>query len=411
MTESQSVQGHKTRNAVGWIDQFFNWQQSLSLVPLGNDFLGNLVAVSSAIDVAFDESSTPDGGFKYIQHTQSLRANLLVIIDRGHKAFEQAQLNMIAIKLLSSLVVGDVKTIVHLLRNSESVAVDTLLPIPLASIRKTAQELTDLSAEVVTAFQEPMNLIAELGVACKAAQIEILQHQDQVAPHEINFQDASQSCQLKPKPEQELEAEMDEMSAKYLYTLATVECYLSKEIGNDKVILQFLEYASAILSRLEHHWNKAISSLRSMNQVVQDVSSVGLLAFADYVDVTSQACTTFSRSEMVSILRAAVRVHQVCCATQNMAVLYGKISDKYIMSSFDKLALMVVVSTEDGESAFEKSGSPLEVARAEREPVAVLDAKKELEMINQIETCLAEIENEYFPLSEFYNHPPLDTTI
>ena len=351
--------------SVKWFDNFFNWQLSLSSVPLGNALLADLLLVSAVFDSPLH---VPDEGFRYLKHPKSLHTNLLVIVDRGHKAFEIGQTNMKDIKTRSLHVMVDFKTILEILKSGQSVDTEKVIQVPLNNIERTAEQWNELSSAIVKSFHEPMCLVTELISACKDT--------------------LSQKSSAQDPSVETVEQEMDAMKEEYSKTLIELEKVKSKEMDVDEATVKLMEYSLKVLARLEQHWKQALSSLKSMVDVVQKVASAGLFEFADYVKENSRVLP-LSASDVKFLLTATAKVHQICDATERMADLYGTVTDKYVMNSFDSLAQMVVVDPDKEEP------NTLLVAGYRMWDQIVPTAGREDEMIKQIDQRLAQIENEY----------------
>ncbi|XP_072120854.1 uncharacterized protein [Mobula birostris] len=150
------------------LQPYSNWEQFLMPGPLSIAILGEIIFLSAGEDFAIDKM-VPEGGFKCMKYPKSFRASLVQVSNEGWRAFQEAHKNMDQIRLLAVNVPTDMRDVVKFLMQKDPKVTETFLPIPLKSIKSTADKCLKLSTAVEEKFTGVIHLINELLEACTSS--------------------------------------------------------------------------------------------------------------------------------------------------------------------------------------------------------------------------------------------------
>ncbi|XP_055495082.1 uncharacterized protein LOC129699383 isoform X2 [Leucoraja erinacea] len=151
-----------------FLQPYSNWEQFLMPGPLSVAILGEIIFLSAGEDFAIDKGM-PEEGFKFMKYPKSFRASLVQVSNEGWEAFQIAHKNMDQIRLLSVMVPTDMKDVVKFLMQKNPKFTEDFLPIPLNSIKSTADKCLKLSTVVEDKFNAVICLINELLEACTSS--------------------------------------------------------------------------------------------------------------------------------------------------------------------------------------------------------------------------------------------------
>ncbi|XP_051868634.1 uncharacterized protein LOC127568666 isoform X2 [Pristis pectinata] len=150
------------------LQPYSNWEQFLMPGPLSVAILGEIIFLSAGEDFAIDKNA-PKGGFKHMKYPKSFRASLVQVSNKGWEAFQEAHKNMDQIRLLAVTVPTDMRDVVKFLMQKDPKITEDFLPIPLNSIKSTADKCLKLSTAVEQKFIGVIHLINELLEACTSS--------------------------------------------------------------------------------------------------------------------------------------------------------------------------------------------------------------------------------------------------
>ncbi|CAF3941528.1 unnamed protein product [Rotaria sp. Silwood1] len=138
------------------------WERCMIIAPMTIQLLGQLLVVSSKIDVSFQKFS-PNRTYKYIRNSQSLRATLVQISNDGYQAFLSAHSAMNSIQLNMLQIPKHIKTALKLLAgNFPTSVLKKLLPQVLQNLEDTGNECVELSNNTRHEFLQVMLLLGEV---------------------------------------------------------------------------------------------------------------------------------------------------------------------------------------------------------------------------------------------------------
>ena len=145
----------------------YNWEHLLSPAPLGIAVLGNLMYMAGTMkDFAIDDNQPKNATFKHINHPKSFRATLVQISNAGYRAFLSAHVNMDKMRLHAFNVPGYMQQATKLLISNNEQVIKSLVPGQLENISRVAKECCKLSKDVVSNFDDVMDLTFEVIEAC-----------------------------------------------------------------------------------------------------------------------------------------------------------------------------------------------------------------------------------------------------
>ncbi|XP_072906495.1 uncharacterized protein [Hemitrygon akajei] len=150
------------------LQPYSNWEQFLMPGPLSIAILGEIIFISAGEDFAIDKV-VPKKGFQYMKYPKSFRASLVQVSNEGWEAFQEAHKNMDQIRLLAVNVPNDMRDVVKFLMQDDPKITEDFLPIPLNSIKSTADKCLELATAVEEKFTAVIHLINELLEACTSS--------------------------------------------------------------------------------------------------------------------------------------------------------------------------------------------------------------------------------------------------
>ncbi|XP_059841478.1 uncharacterized protein LOC132402596 isoform X1 [Hypanus sabinus] len=150
------------------LQPYSNWEQFLMPGPLSIAILGEIIFLSAGEDFTIDKM-VPNGGFQYMKYPKSFRASLVQVSNEGWEAFQEAHKNMDQIRLLTVNIPTDMRDVVKFLMQKDPKVTEAFLPIPLNSIKSTADKCLKLSSAVEDKFTGVICLINELLEACTSS--------------------------------------------------------------------------------------------------------------------------------------------------------------------------------------------------------------------------------------------------
>ncbi|XP_051868637.1 uncharacterized protein LOC127568668 [Pristis pectinata] len=184
------------------LQPYSNWEQFLMPGPLSVAILGEIIFLSAGEDFAIDKNA-PKEGFKHMKYPKSFRASLVQVSNKGWEAFQEAHKNMDQIRLLAVTVPTDMRDVVKFLMQKDPKITEDFLPIPLNSIKTTADKCLKLSTAVEQKFTGVIHLINELLEACTSSKGV---YEEQL--HEIKIK--KELTEMKEKAARETKAMMEE---------------------------------------------------------------------------------------------------------------------------------------------------------------------------------------------------------
>ncbi|XP_067844628.1 uncharacterized protein [Heptranchias perlo] len=197
---------------------YANWEEFLTPGPISIAILGELIFISAA--EAFQvKLSTAGKTFRFLRHPGSFHACLMQVTDQGWKAFNKAHKNMDQIRLYSLVVPKHLAKSVDLL-GREPKLVKAMLPGPLKSIKKAAEECQQLAASVEEEFTLLIDVVQELLESCASSKTDHHASLDQV--RQI-LAEAKLRKEAVEKVKKRAEAQFTEMSIKMQETHAVYQ--------------------------------------------------------------------------------------------------------------------------------------------------------------------------------------------
>ncbi|XP_032882289.1 uncharacterized protein LOC116976506 [Amblyraja radiata] len=246
-----------------FLQPYSNWEQFLMPGPLSVAILGEIIFLSAGEDFAIDKGM-PKEGFKFIKYPKSFRTSLVQVSNEGWEAFQIAHKNMDQIRLLSVTVPTDMKDVVKFLMQKNPKYTEDFLPIPLNSIKSTADKCLMLSTAVEEKFNAVIRLINELLEACTSSKGD---YDKQL--HEIQFEKERAAMQEEASKErkamieehhQKLEAQMKEAKEDYKASMDSIP------VGWDAVNMSMAEtLVNGVSAFISGSVMKAIFSRESSN--------------------------------------------------------------------------------------------------------------------------------------------------
>ncbi|XP_067844617.1 putative uncharacterized protein MYH16 isoform X2 [Heptranchias perlo] len=207
------------------LQPYSNWEQFLMPGPLSVAILGEIIFLSAGEDFAIDKNM-PKNGFQYIKYPKSFRASLVQVSNQGWEAFQEAHKNMDQIRLHALTVPNDMKDVVKFIMQKDPEITKDFLPIPLGSIKSSADKCLQLTTAVEKKFMSTIDLIHELLEACTSSQgaYEEELHQIKIKKeiNEMKQKSAKLAKENAEKHHKKMEQQIEKAQAEYKASMDSV---------------------------------------------------------------------------------------------------------------------------------------------------------------------------------------------
>ncbi|KAJ6652935.1 hypothetical protein lerEdw1_010293 [Lerista edwardsae] len=197
---------------------YANWEEFLMPAPISIAILGELVFISAAQGDFSINKLPPEGGFQHLKYPESFKASLCQVSNRGWAAFNEAHVNMDQIRLLSSGIPEQMKTIVRTLFQ-EAEVLAALLPNQLKNLQAVTEQCGGLAKAVRAKFTDVIALIQELLEACLNAkqgyEKELEEVQVALEQAKIREKSAQEAKEMAEKYHQQMKEQVEESFQQY----------------------------------------------------------------------------------------------------------------------------------------------------------------------------------------------------
>jgi len=169
-----------------------------------------MLTVSSVADKSIN--SPPIGGFKQIEHPNSLRSTLMQISCMGNKALSSGLLGMSTINICSNAIEKRCMEAEEIMRKAlvapenQALIYDALLRCNLENIKKTTKIAQDESEKGVKSLEQFLDLLEETSKACSDSKTARERLQEKIQKKEKELQEkkkAAEGEKLRKKKERE----------------------------------------------------------------------------------------------------------------------------------------------------------------------------------------------------------------